>query len=260
LLDDKVAYDQALIKAAEQIIVLPKDIRTSWGTKLAQTTRPRALAVRAPKAGTASMTEILAADTISINEAVAAVEDLVAQWVTYEPDYALRLENAKVGGVLAASEIDGWLLLGNGVPGFRNPDAGVIDFSQDGNAVNSGGEDLHIDHNRITAIKANLPAGSVDTKRNLNQRVNGYARLMLTGNSIAGPGNTVVAALFIGQGNTWFRAALNADWMGSVIGDRATFTGNLLEGYSDNDELSSTVRPDLLASVGNVLIELRSKV
>lgn len=256
LLNNKLAYDQALIKAAEQIIVLPKDIRTSWGTKLAQTTRPRALAVRAPKAGTASMTEILAADTISIIEAVAAVEDLVAQWVTFEPDFALRLENAKVGGVLAASEIDGWLLLANGVSGYRNPDGGVVNFSLEGNVVNSGGEDLHLDHNRITAIKANLPAGSVDTKRVLNQRVNGYARLMMTGNSIGGPGNTVVAALFIGQGNTWYRAPLNADWMGSIIGDRATFSGNVLEGHADRDVLSSTVRHNRLSSVGNVLIDL----
>jgi hypothetical protein len=202
------------------------------------------------------MSEVLAADSITVNEAVAAIEDLVANWISYEPDYALRLESAKVGGVLAGSEIDGWLLLANGVSGYRNPDAGVVNFSLEGNAVLSGGEDLHIDHNRITAIKANLPPGSVGTNRVLNQRVNGYARLMLTGNSFSGYGTTVVAAVFIGQGNTWFRAALDADWMGSVIGDRATFTGNLLENYTSNDVLASTVRHNRLASTGNVLIEL----
>jgi hypothetical protein len=256
LLNNKVAYDKAVVKVAEQIIVLPKDIRTSWRTKLEQVAVPRAASKRAPKATTATMTEVLSADTISVSEAVAAIEDLVANWISYEPDYALRLESAKVGGLLAGSEIDGWLLLANGVSGYRNPDAGVVNFSLDGNAVLSGGEDLHLDHNRITAIKANLPAGAVGTNRVLNQRVQGYARLMFTGNSIAGPGNTMVAAVFIGQSNTWFRAALDADWMGSIIGDRATFTGNLLENYANNDELSSTVRHNRLASTGNVLIEL----
>ncbi len=256
LLDNKVAFDEALVKVAKQIIVLPKDIRTTWRTKLEQVASPKAVAMRAPKPTTATMSEVLAADSITVNEAVAAIEDLVANWISYEPDYALRLESAKVGGVLAGSEIDGWLLLANGVSGYRNPDAGVVNFSLEGNAVLSGGEDLHIDHNRITAIKANLPPGSVGTNRVLNQRVNGYARLMLTGNSFSGYGTTVVAAVFIGQGNTWFRAALDADWMGSVIGDRATFTGNLLENYTSNDVLASTVRHNRLASTGNVLIEL----
>jgi hypothetical protein len=175
--------------------------------------------------------------------------------ITYDPDYALRLESVKVGGVLGENEIEGWLLLANGVSGYRNPDAGVIDFSLEGNAVNSGGEDLRIDNNRITAIKANLPAGAVD-KRVLKQRVAGYARLMLTGNSIEGHVNTVVAAIFIGQGNTWFRAGSDANWMGSVVADRATFSGNLLDTYPSNDALSSTVRKGQLASVGNVLIDL----
>ncbi len=205
------------------------------------------------------MTAVLTADVVTVVEAAEAVKDLIDTLITYDPDYALRLESVKVGGVLSGNEIEGWLLLANGVAGYRNPEDGVIGSSLEGAAVNSGGEDLRIDNNRITAIKANLPAGAVD-KRVLRQRVAGYARLMLTGNSLSGYGSTVAATIFVGQGNTWYRAGSDDDWMGSVIADRATFTGNVLEGYNDNDALSSTVNKDLLASVGNVLIELMPRV
>jgi hypothetical protein len=257
LLENKAAYDEALIKVARQIIVLPKDIRTTWRTNLETIVKPKAaISVTAPTSGANAMVEALASENLSVTEAAAALEDLVAEWVSFEPEYALRLETVKVGGTLVDNEIGGWLLLANGISGYRNPDAGVVNFSLDGNAVNSGSEELYIERNRITAIKANLPGGSVGSNRTLNQRVNGYARLTLTDNRIGGPGNTVVAAIFIGQGNTWFRAPVNADWMGSVIADRATFTGNLLESHTSNDVLAGTVRHNRLASVGNVLIEL----
>ncbi|MGD9948599.1 MAG: DUF6519 domain-containing protein [Desulfobulbus sp.] len=257
LLDNKTAYDEALMKVARQVIVLPKDTRTTWRTNLETMVKPRAAtSVTAPTNGASAMVEVLTAEKLSIAEAAQAVEELVAEWVSFEPEYALRLETVKVGGALIDNEIGGWLLLANGIAGYRNPDKGVVDCSVSGNAVNDGGGDLHIVGNRLTAIKANLPPGSVGSNRILNQQVNGYARLTLTDNRISGLGNTLVAAIFIGQGNTWFRSPLNADWLGSVIGDRATFTGNLLENYPSSDVLASTVRRNHLASVGNVLIEL----
>ena len=256
LLDNSTAYDEALMKVARQIIVLPKDTRTNWRNKLEAIARPRAISITAPTAGASAMVEALTAESITVIEAAKAVEELMSEWVSYAPEYALRLETVKVGGSLVDNEIGGWLLLANGISGYSNPDAGVVDFSLSGNAVISGGGELHIERNRLTAIKANLPAGSVGSNRILNQRVNGYARLTLTGNRISGPFNTVVAALFIGQGNTWFRSPSNADWLGSVIGDRATFSGNLMEGFTSNDVLAGTIRSKFLASVGNVLIEL----
>ena len=256
LLDNKVAFDESLLKVAKQIIVLPKDIRTGWKNALETAATPRAAATTRPsKASAATMTGILTADVVTVAEAAEAVKDLIDTLIDYTPDYALRLESVKVGGVLSGNEIEGWLLLANGVAGYRNPEDGVISFSLEGDAVKSGGEDLRIDNNRITAIKANLPAGTVE-KRTLKQRVAGYARLMLTNNSFSGYGNTVTAAVFVGQGNTWLRTGSDDDWMGSVVADRATFCGNLLDAYASNDVLSSTVRKDRLASVGNVLIEL----
>jgi len=260
LLDNKAAFDEALHKVAKQIIVLPKDIRTSWKIALEAGAAPRAAVTRPSKAGTSTMSDILTADVVTVVEAVEAVKDLVDTVITYSPDYALRLESAKVGGVLSGNEIEGWLLLANGVTGYHNPNDGVVNSSLDGAAVKSGGEDLRIDNNRITAIKANLPAGAVNSKRVLNHQVSGYARLMLIGNSIEGHVNTMVAAIFVGQGNTWFRAGSDAHWMGSVVADRATFSGNLLDTSASNDSLTSTVKKDLLASVGNVLIELQPQL
>ncbi|MDD4882090.1 MAG: DUF6519 domain-containing protein [Gallionellaceae bacterium] len=255
LLADKVAYDEALIAVARQIVVLPKADRATWKTKLDQVATPRA-AARAPKAGTAALSEVLAADKLTVTEAAAAVEDLIAQWVTYAPDWALRLETAKVGGLLSDNAVDGWLLLGNGVAGYRNPDAGVDGTTLAGNTVKAGGEDLHIENNQLAAIKANLATGSVNAGRALTKQASGYARLFLVGNSLAETRNAVVTASFVGQGNTWYRAASADTPMGSVIADRATFTGNLLEGYTDNADLTGTVRSGRLASVGNVLIDL----
>jgi hypothetical protein len=259
LLDNKAAFDEALHKVAKQIIVLPKDIRTSWKIALEAGAAPRAAVTRPSKASTTTMSEILTADVVTVVEAVEAVKDLIDTLITYDPDYALRLESVKVGGVLSGNEIEGWLLLANGVAGYRNPEDGVVKSSLEVAAVKSGGEDLRIDNNRITAIKANLPAGAVE-KRVLKQQVAGYARLMLTGNSLSGYGSTMVAAIFVGQGNTWLRTGSDDDWMGSVVADRATFSGNLLDTYASNDVLSSTVKKDLLASVGNVLIELLPQV
>ncbi|MFA5083024.1 MAG: DUF6519 domain-containing protein [Hydrogenophilaceae bacterium] len=255
LLGDKAAYDNALVKVAEQIVVLPKDTRTAWKTRLDQAATPRA-SVRAPKAGSATMSKVLSADAMTVSEAQAAVEDLVAQWVSYSSDWALRLETAQTGGVLSGNVIDGWLLLANGHANYRSPDAGINGTTLTGATVKAGGEELRIEANQLAAIKANLQAGSINADRALTKQAAGYARLYLIGNSLSETRNAVVAASFVGQGNTWYRHPSADTPMGSVIADRATFTGNLLEGYTDNADLTGTVKADRLASVGNVLIDL----
>ncbi|NTV95893.1 MAG: hypothetical protein HGA75_10845 [Thiobacillus sp.] len=255
LLGDKAAYDDALVKVAEQIVVLPKDTRAAWKTRLDKIPVMRA-AVRAPKAGSATLSQALSADAMTVSEAQAAVEDLVAQWVSYSSDWALRLETAQTGGILSGNVIDGWLLLGNGHENYRSPDNGIVGTTLTIPVVKAGGEDLRIEGNQLAAIKANLQPGSINADRALVKQAAGYARLFLVGNSLSEPRNAVVAASFVGQGNTWQRDPADNAPMGSVIASRATFTGNVLEGYTDNADLTGTVKQSLLASVGNVLIDL----
>lgn len=258
LLDNKVAYDEALIKVAKQLIVLPKDTRTTWKSNLeGMTAAPRGLvSLMAPKAGASTMVEALTSEHLSVVEAVEALEDLVSEWVTYEPDYALRLETSKVGGVLANNEIGGWLLLANGVSGYRSPAVAVIDSTLTGNAVKSGGSDLRITDNTLEAVKANLPGGSIDTANRLTIQVSGYARLIFSGNRIEQALNSVAAANFIGQGNTWRRES--DEPLGSVIGDRATFNGNLSETGGEALRLTSTIRKGRVVSSGNLGVDLAS--
>ena len=254
LLGNKVAYDKALMEVAKQIVVLPKDTRTQWQAKLAQS--PTAAPARAPKPGTTTMAMVLGADKANVSEVMVALEDLVAQWILYESDWALRLETEKTGGLLAGNVIDGWLLLANGHENYRSPDAGIDRTTLTIPVVKAGGEELRIEDNRLAAIKANLQPGSINADHALIKQAAGYARLFLTGNSLSEPRNAVVAASFVGQGNTWYRSPGEDGPMGSVIAMRATFTGNLLEGYGDNANLTGTVREGLLASMGNVLIDL----
>ncbi|TCJ12323.1 hypothetical protein EZJ19_12345 [Parasulfuritortus cantonensis] len=254
LLNDPNAYDAALGKAASLIAGMSKTARTSWKGKLGQTTGTTVRLARTSPG--ASMSDLLAGSKMNVAETAAALDDMVAQWFSYAPDWALRLENAKVGGVLAGNTVDGWLLLGNGVAGYRNPDAGIVASSLTGDNVKAGGSELRIEGNQLSAVKANLAAGTFDTARKLSKQVDGYARLFLVDNSIAEPRNTVVAASFVGQGNTWYRAAKEQAPAGSVIADRAAFVGNVLEGYADNVSLTCTLHADRRSTVGNVLIDL----
>ncbi|MDD2465762.1 MAG: DUF6519 domain-containing protein [Desulfobulbus sp.] len=258
LLTNKAAYDAAVKKVAEQIIVLPKETRSTWKTNLEAVSSPqRAFVSMAKKAGTASMIESLTAEKSSVFEVALAVEDLVAVWVQSEPDYALRLETAKEGGLLANNEISGWLLLANGVSGYRHPEVAVVDSTLTGNAVKSGGGDLRIKDNSLEGIKANLPSGSLDTANRLTMQVSGYARLLVSGNRIEQELNSLVAATFIGQGNTW-NGETEEKPLGSIIGDRGVFTGNLLDSGSESLRLTSTLRKGRVQSSGNLGVDLVS--
>lgn len=260
LLSDKAAYDAAVDAAATQLMALPPQTRTSWQANLAKLSAPRAGSKRVPTAGVAAMNEVLAQDVMNRADAVTAIENMVAQWVEYASDYALRLETVKVGGVLAGNVIDGWVLLANGVSDYRSPDTGIVGTKLTTAAVMPGGEELRIEGNRIAAIKTNLVPASIDTNHVLGKQAAGYARLFLVGNSFAETKNSVVAAHFVGQGNTWRRAAGDTTPTGTVIADRATFSGNLLEGSDVRADLTGTAKAGFVASVGNVLVDLAPSI
>lgn len=267
ILADKAAYDEALSKAAARLVSLPKSTRANWGSNLRDrvtvattTPLPVAAATNAiiPTAGRVSAVsfgELLNADRIELADAALAVEDLLVQWISYSPHYAIRLEDARVGGGIAENQIDGWLLLGNGVKGEPKSDPGVVGAQLDSDSVTASGQELRVEGNRLVAVRGNLAKGSVRNGR-LIKPASGYTRLFLTGNSIAETENTLVAASFVGQGNTWSAPSGDVIRMGSVVADRATFTGNLFDGPQGQAVLGSTVAANSLASTGNARIQL----
>lgn len=264
VLDDKAAYDAALDTVAKQLIVLPKDTRTAWKAKLDQLAAPavgtvvmRAYSPHVPTASATPMSEMLASESISYAEAVSAVDDLVAQWVSYSPAYALRLANRKVGGVVAGNVVDGWLLLGNGVNSYTSPAADSIASVKLGeqDVILRGGEDLQLLSNTVTAIKANLPSGAVDNKKELIVRVPGHEMVTMIGNRIGSADNCLTAANLIAQGNYW-------DGTGQTLGyalvDHATFTGNLVGNGDVTMRLSATALANQFAATGNLRLNVQT--
>ncbi len=252
VLQNKVAYDAALDRTAKLVMAMSREKRLAWKVKLDAIPVPKAPA-RVAKASAEPMKTALAQDSVSYEEAVVAVEDMVALWVTDSPDWALLLADHKVGGLIEGCRLDGWLLLGNGIAGYHSPEVSIAETTVSGNNVKSGGEELRIENNRITAIKANVEPDSTIMDV-LLKSVSGYARVTLAGNSLSEAQNAVVAASFIGQGNFWQYPSRTTP-LGSIVADRASFTGNVLEGQAT--DLTSTVRALQLASVGNSGVDMR---
>ncbi len=268
LLEDKTAFDKAILVAAQQIVDFPKDRRLEWRNNLDRVMTPRAFG-RVPKAGAVTISELLNADTITLSEAVTAVEDLVTQWILHSPDYALRLESVRVGGSISGNEIDGWLLFANGIEGFQVPGVEFVHkgLSDSADSVLGGGGHLNLENNQITAIRANLPEGAINVEGQLIRAVPGHARVMLVGNSFAESGISLTAASLVAQGNVWFLApnqstnipplgSLVANRLGSLVANRVAFTGNLLEGLTSRAFLYSTAPTTRRSSTGNVLVDL----
>lgn len=265
VLDDKAAYDAALDTVAKQVIVLPKDTRTAWKANLDQlaaapaegTVVMRAYSLHVPTASATPMSEILAGESISYAEAVAAVDDLVAQWVSYSPAYALRLANRKVGGVVTGNVVDGWLLLGNGVNSYTSPAAGSIASVKLGeqDVLLRGGEDLQLLSNTLTAIKANLPSGAVDSKKQLIARIPGHEMVTMIGNRIGSVDNCVTAANLIAQGNYWSGSEQD---LGYAVVDHATFTGNLAGEGNATKRLYATALANQVAATGNLRLNVQA--
>jgi len=258
LLADKTAYDTALDEVVAAIMAMTPEKRLAWKTNLEQVTLTRAAAkraasVRAPKAGTQNMTLALAETSMARKDTLIAVENLVALWVTYSHDYALRLANHKVGGVIEGNQVDGWLLLGNGVNGYSSP-ATIKGVGLDEPVVKSGGENLQLVSNSFAAIKANLPSQSLNADQALVAQVNGHARITLSGNRFEDAGNCVTASNLVAQGNTWLG---NDSDLGYAVVDRAAFTGNLVEDSTQEfSRINATVSEGQLASAGNLLLNV----
>ncbi|MCB1124986.1 MAG: hypothetical protein KDM81_00710, partial [Verrucomicrobiae bacterium] len=264
LLANKSAYDEAVGKAAARLISLPKSKRTSWGatvtgrftdataSPLAITGVGNALIPTGGRVSAGAFSEVLKAEDLGLADAVKAVEDLIVQWVSYTPDYALVLASEQVGGILEGNQVDGWLLLGNGIGEYPDPQLHPIGKTLEAPVVKTGGGDLHLEANRLTAIKAGLPDNVINTDGRLDTRVRGYARLFLAHNHLQGNDSRIVAGSFVGQGNTWVSVKV-----GSIIADQATFYGNLEE--HDDGGFSSTVSADRLKSDSNcnLLINVR---
>nr|WP_321465817.1 DUF6519 domain-containing protein [uncultured Desulfobulbus sp.] len=257
LLANRDAYDAAIRQVVATIIALPKTTRAAWSTNLQEIAAPTRIPVFAVRrVGSAALVEALSKEKPNALELAAALEEIVAVGVSREPDYALRLETAKVGGVLAKNRVSGWVLLANGVSGYRHPTVAVIGSTLDGAVVKSGGNDLRLVENSFEGLKANLPAGSVNDENRLTVQVSGYARLIASGNTIEQGLNSLVTAHFVGQGNTWSREG--TDPLGSVIGDRGVFTGNLLDTGTATLQITSTMGKDQLRSGGNLEVDLVS--
>jgi hypothetical protein len=292
ILGDQTAYDEAIRKAAERVMAMPKDARTNWKSTLdelrvggtggtsggglirgggrglvrGRTSRgltPGRLAASRSLTGPWAIGratripigDVLGADTVKLADAVLGVEDLILQWVTFRPHIALRLEDEEVGGILEGNQVDGWVLLGNGLANDQFDQAIALPPLQGDGVVASGGDELRLVANRLAAIKANVTAASPGTGEDQATQLTGYARVFLAQNSFAETLNRVVASTFVAEGNTWTSSGDSPGW---ILADRATFTGNLLEGTSENVGLTSTVQRSFLASVGNVRVSLNA--
>ncbi len=261
VLADKLAYDAALNRAVTSILAMNPAQRTTWRVNLQQLPVDivRAPGARAAKPGVNAAVEALGKERVSRREVASAVESLVAQWVVYSPDYALRLVNHKVGGVIEGCQVDGWLLFGNDIDGYSLPRSGGLGgVSVEGDVIRSGGEDLQLRGNYFAAIKSNLPRDALNADAALVMQVAGHTRLFLVNNSLGDEENSFTAASFVGQGNTWDYRAQRNTWLGYVIADRASFTGNLLGDFNDNANIACSARSFMLANAGNVLVELFS--
>ncbi|MBI5936918.1 MAG: hypothetical protein HY850_03630 [Betaproteobacteria bacterium] len=170
---------------------------------------------------------------------------------TSSPDYALRLENSLVGGILEGNQIDGYLLFGNGIEGFATPAAGGIKQVRIAGLVATGGEDLHLLSNRITAIKANL--GTANADGYLDEQVQANTRLVLSNNRIERTENAISAKNIVVSGNYW--AGGTSD-LGYCIADRASFTGNIVEDDANKSKFTCTLAETQLIASGNILLQV----
>ncbi len=278
------SYDAALNKAADAVMSMSAKQRQAWKTALdkipakasAKAATPGTAAAKTkttttttttspnpavaavprmystaniPQATISGISNILADAGASRAATINAVEQMVAQWVTYWPDYALRLNDKTVGGTIEQCNMYGWLLLGNGVDGHVIPPTLTV-VSIDGPAVNMGGTDLRISDSNLTGVRANLPA-NVHKLGELVFSVNGYGQLTLSGNNFESTGNVLVASNVIIQGNYWLGNGVN---LGSVVCDRAVVTGNLVEDSAKSSVLNITAVTQQLAASGNLLL------
>lgn len=258
VLADKVAYDAALSRTAKLVMAMSPEKRLAWKAKLDLIAAPKAPATRVASAD--NMKALLTQASVSYQEAVVAVEDMVALWVTDTPDWALLLANHKVGGVIEGCQVDGKLLLGNGVVGYSSP-TNIRCVNLTGNVVKGGGEDLQLLSNSLDGLSANIPGAAQDATEALVASVNGHGRITLSGNRFKDYFYTLTATHLLAQGNTWGGIALDLGYtaLGYAVVDRIAFTGNLVEANTtSNSIIRATTGTAHIADAGNLMLTVNA--
>ena len=104
-----------------------------------------------------------------------------------------------------------------------------------------GGATLQIADVSLSGVRSALPPKAVDgSSGTLQTSLPGLGRLLLDQSRFELPGSVFTAGSWVGQGNTWDFDAFDNLRPGMALCDRATFTGNVLEGYTDNTSIPCT--------------------
>ena len=254
-LESRTRYVAVLEGAARQVIQLPLAIRTEWSDRLQELAKTAGTAPsRIASDGPQLLINVLKKETPGATEIMRAVSALESVLLTSGPDYALRLDTHRIGGVLEGNQVTGWLLLGNSITGYSSPHMGSLNtVKTDVNPlIKIGGADLSLSGNSFTAIKANIPASAVDSSKQLVQSVPGYARLSLNGNRFDEGENAITAGNLIAQGNYWYDSKRN---LGLALVDWASFVSNVAE-TNDNAALGCTTSINRIGNSGNLLLNL----
>lgn len=254
-------YKTALSKAVTALVGMPLAKRQAWKAKLDTLNYPAFSAGRIKFGGQPGIQElknVLLQAKPASRAASSALQAVTALRVRYYDDNALHLSGDSVGGVIADNHLDGWLRIGPGDPGYASPETIFNVASTLGeNLVNSGGAELRLAGNRVNGIKTNLPSGAVSDNV-LQTQVDGHQRISLLDNVIDGEANCIVAAHLVAQGNTWKNG--DAD-LGTVIADRAVFSGNVVNDDQDLSRVTVTInanrQPPQLMEMGNLLLEIQ---
>ena len=195
--------------------------------------------------------------TASTEQIQAALDGLARLVAAGQPDQVLALADTQVGGSIRHSRLQGWLLMLNGLKEGSPTTPPTLHSVQVHPVVVPGGATLQIADVSLSGVRSALPPKAVDgSSGTLQSSLPGLGRLLLDQSRFELPGSVFTAGSWIGQGNTWDFDAFDNLRPGMALCDRATFTGNVLEGYTDNTNIPCTADGGMQSGL-NVLIELR---
>ena len=164
------------------------------------------------------------ADATALAQGIGA---LIANAVSFAADYALRLASPRVGGLIASSDLDGWLLLAS------NKDAtvvvqGALGSGFSGSPIDSAGSDLELHGNRMVGVNMLLSSGETGDGT-LMKPIGAYNQLVWNGNRLRIDSDNefqnLAARTWMAQGND-----LGMETRISVFSNRACVVGNVATG------------------------------
>lgn len=268
---DKAVIDPALSDTADKVLTMSFRQRSAWATGIAPVIEKGPAKVPVIKAGAKDQAHASAADItrrkrsarkLASAEMAAALKDpgadaamlakgigeLIAKAVSLAPDCALRLGSPRVGGLIASSDLDGWLLLAS-EEGATVVNQDDIDQDFDGSPIKSVGRDLDLNGNKIAGVDMVLLPDESDGEGSLLKPISAYNRLSWNNNRITeNPDNeeqNLAAKTWIVQGND-----LGSECWISVFSEQATVVGNV--GDSSGIEYPASAS---LEQAGNIGIE-----